>query len=44
MMEALSDNDSVVTAATIWNWTDKDPALSSVDQMDGLAWVAAAGR
>ena len=41
MMEAMSNADSVVTAATIWNWTDKDPVLG---QANDLVWVVATGR
>ena len=48
MMEALSNADSVVTAAAILNWTHA-VVLSLVRLQlwrysDGLAWVAATGR
>ena len=43
MMEALSNADSVVTAAAIQNWTDKDPVLSLVRRMVLHGWQPQAG-
>ena len=43
MMEALSNVDSVVTAAAIRNWTDKDPVLSLVRRMVLHGWQPQAG-
>ena len=43
MMEALSNADSVVTAAAIRNWRDKDPVLSLVRQMVLHGWQPQAG-
>ena len=38
MMEALSDMGSVVSAATIKSWTDRDPVLSRVRRMVLHGW------